>query len=69
MSPPSFTTEPRAIRCRSVSCCTARNGKARSSPSAPVANPTLDLRVLTSIEITATAAEFLGQYLDQLRTA
>jgi predicted ATPase/class 3 adenylate cyclase len=30
--------------------------------------PTWDLRVLTSIEITATAAEFLGQYLDQLRT-
>jgi predicted ATPase/class 3 adenylate cyclase len=29
--------------------------------------PTWDLRVLTSIEITATAAEFLGQYLDQLR--
>jgi predicted ATPase/class 3 adenylate cyclase len=31
-------------------------------------DPTWDLRVLTSIEITATAAEFLGQYLDQLRT-
>ena len=31
-------------------------------------HPTWDLRVLTSIEITATAAEFLGQYLDQLRT-
>jgi predicted ATPase/class 3 adenylate cyclase len=30
--------------------------------------PTWDLRVLTSMEITATAAEFLGQYLDQLRT-
>ena len=30
--------------------------------------PTWDLRVLTSIEITATAAEFLGKYLDQLRT-
>ena len=30
--------------------------------------PTWDLRVLTSIEITATAAEFIGQYLDQLRT-
>jgi predicted ATPase/class 3 adenylate cyclase len=30
--------------------------------------PTWDLRVLTSIEITATSAEFLGQYLDQLRT-
>jgi predicted ATPase/class 3 adenylate cyclase len=26
-----------------------------------------DLRVLTSIEVTATAAEFLGRYLDQLR--
>lgn len=30
--------------------------------------PTWDLRVLTSIEITATAAEFLGHYLGQLRT-
>jgi predicted ATPase/class 3 adenylate cyclase len=30
--------------------------------------PTWDLRVLTSIEITATAAEFFGQYLDQLHT-
>jgi predicted ATPase/class 3 adenylate cyclase len=30
--------------------------------------PTWDLRVLTSMEITATAAEFLGKYLDQLRT-
>jgi predicted ATPase len=30
--------------------------------------PTWDLRLLTSIEITATAAEFLGRYLDQLRT-
>jgi predicted ATPase/class 3 adenylate cyclase len=29
--------------------------------------PTWDLRVLSSIEITATAAEFLGRYLDQLR--
>ncbi len=29
---------------------------------------TWDLRVLSSIEITATAAEFLGQYLAQLRT-
>ncbi len=29
---------------------------------------TWDLRVLSSIEITATAAEFLGQYLGQLRT-
>jgi predicted ATPase/class 3 adenylate cyclase len=31
--------------------------------------PTWDVRVLTSMEITATAAEFLGKYLDQLRTA
>jgi len=30
--------------------------------------PTWDLRVLASIQITATAAEFLGQYLDQLGT-
>jgi predicted ATPase/class 3 adenylate cyclase len=28
---------------------------------------TWDLRVLTSIEVSATAAEFLGRYLDQLR--
>jgi predicted ATPase len=31
--------------------------------------PTWDLRVLTSIEVSATAAEFLGSYLDQLRPA
>lgn len=29
--------------------------------------PTWDLRVLTSIEVTATSAEFLGRYLAQLR--
>jgi predicted ATPase/class 3 adenylate cyclase len=29
--------------------------------------PTWDLRVLTSIEVSATTAEFLGRYLDQLR--
>ena len=29
--------------------------------------PSWDLRVLTSIEVTATAAEFLGRYLGQLR--
>ena len=29
--------------------------------------PSWDLRVLTSIEVTATAAEFIGHYLDQLR--
>ena len=29
--------------------------------------PRWDLRVLTSIEVSATAAEFLGRYLDQLR--
>lgn len=28
-----------------------------------------DLRILSSIEVTATAAEFLGRYLDQLRPA
>ncbi|WP_084055277.1 adenylate/guanylate cyclase domain-containing protein, partial [Mycobacterium avium] len=31
--------------------------------------PRWDLRVLTSIEVSATAAEFLGRYLDQLRPA
>src|SRR5215208_3972226 len=29
--------------------------------------PTWDLRVLTSIEVSTTTAEFLGRYLDQLR--
>jgi predicted ATPase/class 3 adenylate cyclase len=38
------------------------------TPIGASGRPTWDLRVLTSIEITATAAEFLGQYLDQLRT-
>ena len=36
-------------------------------PVGPGGRPTWDLRVLTSIEVTATAAEFLGRYLDQLR--
>ncbi|MEO3760785.1 AAA family ATPase [Mycobacterium sp. B14F4] len=31
--------------------------------------PTWDLRVLASIEVSATAAEFLGDYLDKLRPA
>ncbi|WP_084020111.1 adenylate/guanylate cyclase domain-containing protein, partial [Mycobacterium avium] len=31
--------------------------------------PRWDLRVLTSIEVSTTAAEFLGRYLDQLRPA
>jgi predicted ATPase/class 3 adenylate cyclase len=38
------------------------------TPVGASGRPTWDLRVLTSIKITATAAEFLGQYLDQLRT-
>lgn len=33
----------------------------------PSGHPSWDLRVLTSIEVSATAAEFLGRYLDQLR--
>ena len=37
------------------------------SPVGPGGHPSWDLRVLTSIEITATAAEFLGRYLGQLR--
>ena len=36
-------------------------------PVGPGGGPTWDLRVLTSIEVSATAAEFLGRYLDQLR--
>ncbi|OBA60321.1 cyclase [Mycobacterium sp. 1100029.7] len=36
-------------------------------PVGPAGHPTWDLRVLTSIEVSATAAEFLGRYLDQLR--
>ena len=66
-SPPNSTIGPAATRCRSVSCCTARNEKARSPRPAPGGRPSWDLRVLTSIEVTATAAEFLGRYLDQLR--
>ncbi|WP_197498021.1 AAA family ATPase [Mycobacterium sp. 1165196.3] len=37
------------------------------TPVGPGGNPSWDLRVLTSIEVSATAAEFLGRYLDQLR--
>jgi predicted ATPase/class 3 adenylate cyclase len=36
-------------------------------PVGPGGHPSWDLRVLTSIEVSATAAEFLGRYLDQLR--
>ncbi len=36
-------------------------------PVGPGGHPSWDLRVLTSIEVSATAAEFLGGYLDQLR--
>ncbi|AKK27210.1 AAA family ATPase [Mycobacterium sp. EPa45] len=35
----------------------------------PAGHPSWDLRVLTSIEVSATTAEFLGRYLDQLRPA
>lgn len=38
-------------------------------PVGPGGQPSWDLRVLTSIEVSATAAEFLGRYLDQLRPA
>lgn len=37
------------------------------TPMGAGGHPRWDLRVLTSIEVTATAAEFLGRYLDQLR--
>ncbi|RAU94439.1 cyclase [Mycobacterium colombiense] len=37
------------------------------TPVGPGGHPSWDLRVLTSIEVSATAAEFLGRYLDQLR--
>jgi predicted ATPase/class 3 adenylate cyclase len=36
-------------------------------PLGPGGHPSWDLRVLTSIEVSATAAEFLRGYLDQLR--
>ena len=36
-------------------------------PVGPGGRPSWDLRVLASIEVTATTAEFLGHYLDQLR--
>jgi predicted ATPase/class 3 adenylate cyclase len=36
-------------------------------PVGPTGQPSWDLRVLTSIEVSATAAEFLRGYLDQLR--
>lgn len=36
------------------------------SPARGGGHPTWDLRVLTSIEVSATTAEFLGRYLDQL---
>ncbi|HWS93294.1 MAG TPA: AAA family ATPase, partial [Mycobacterium sp.] len=37
------------------------------TPVGPGGRPSWDLRVLASIEVTATAAEFLGRYLGQLR--
>ncbi|MDT5145823.1 MAG: hypothetical protein QOC58_468, partial [Mycobacterium sp.] len=37
------------------------------TPAGAGRRPSWDLRVLASIEVTATAAEFLGHYLDQLR--
>ncbi len=37
------------------------------TPAEAGGQSTWDLRVLSSIEVTATAAEFLGRYLDQLR--
>lgn len=37
------------------------------NPVGPGGRPSWDLRVLTSLEVSATAAEFLGRYLDQLR--
>ena len=37
------------------------------TPVGPGGRPSWDLRVLTSIEVSATAAEFLGRYLGQLR--
>jgi predicted ATPase/class 3 adenylate cyclase len=36
-------------------------------PVGPGGHPSWDLRVLESIEVSATAAEFLGRYLDELR--
>lgn len=36
------------------------------TPVGPGGRPTWDLRVLASLEVTATAAEFLGSYLSQL---
>ncbi|MCV7408911.1 cyclase [Mycobacterium florentinum] len=38
-------------------------------PVGPGGHPSWDLRVLMSIEVSATAAEFLGRYLEQLRPA
>ncbi|MCV7218971.1 AAA family ATPase [Mycobacterium crocinum] len=37
------------------------------TPVGPGGQPSWDLRVLTSIEVSATTAEFLARYLDQLR--
>ncbi|HWF28856.1 MAG TPA: AAA family ATPase [Mycobacterium sp.] len=39
------------------------------TPVGPGGRPSWDLRILTSIEVTATAAEFFGRYLGQLRPA
>ena len=36
------------------------------TPVGPGGHPTWDLRVLTSLEVTATSGEFIGRYLDQL---
>jgi predicted ATPase/class 3 adenylate cyclase len=37
------------------------------TPAGAGGRPSWDLRILASIEVSATAAEFLGRYLDQLR--
>lgn len=37
------------------------------TPSAVTGDPSWDLRMLSAIEVTATAAESMGRYLDQLR--
>ncbi len=63
----SSTIGPAATRCGCVSLFYRAQREGALNPAGPGGRPSWDLRVLSSIEVSATAAEFLGRYLDQLR--
>ncbi len=57
-------TEGNALQVRQLLYRAQREGAL--TPASPGGQPSWDLRVLSSIEITPTSAEFIGRYLDQL---